>query len=94
MPRAWEELLVREQLIVDLDRRYQELRDRVAFGTALIDRDGGLLTRAQQQGLMRIATRRWLRRPLLGPLGLIGGRGDGGGSRRDAPATDPGPSSP
>jgi glycosyltransferase involved in cell wall biosynthesis len=85
VPRAWEELLVREQLIVDLDRRYQELRERVAFGIALIDRDG-LLTRAQQRGLMRIAQRSWLRTPLLGPLGLIGGRGD-------APEANSGPSS-
>lgn len=86
VPRAWEELLVREELIVELDRCYQELRERVAFGIALIDRDG-LLTREQQLGLMRIASRRWLRAPLLGPLGLIGGR-------RDAPGANSGPSSP
>jgi hypothetical protein len=86
VPRAWEELLVREQLIVDLDRRYQDLRERVAFGIALIDEDG-LLTRPQQRGLMRIAARRWLRGPLLGPLGLIGGR-------RDAGDDDSRPSSP
>jgi glycosyltransferase involved in cell wall biosynthesis len=85
-PRAWEELLVREELIVELDRRYQELRERVAFGIALIDRDG-LLTREQQLGLMRIASRRWLRTPLLGPLGLIG-------ARRDAPGPNSGPSPP
>jgi len=72
VPRAWEELLVREQLIIDLDRRYQELRERVAYGLALIDRDG-LLTRQQQRGLMRIASRGWLRGPLLGPASLIGG---------------------
>jgi glycosyltransferase involved in cell wall biosynthesis len=74
VPRAWEELLVREQLIVDLDRTSQDLRERVAYGLALIDRDG-LLTREQQRGLMRLASRRWLRAPLLGPIGLLGGIG-------------------
>ncbi len=69
--RAWEESVVREELIVDLDRRYQDLRERVAFGLALIDRDG-LLTMKQQRGLMRLASRGWLRRPLLGPFGLLG----------------------
>ena len=61
VPRAWEELLVREQLVADLDRSYKDLRERVDFGIGLIDR-GGLLTRDQQRGLMRIAARRWLRR--------------------------------
>jgi glycosyltransferase involved in cell wall biosynthesis len=84
VPRAWEELVVREQLIVDLDRRYQELQQRVAPGIALIDQ-GGLLTRPQQRGLMRIASRKWLRRPLLGPLGLIGRRRDP--SRDDSQAS-------
>jgi glycosyltransferase involved in cell wall biosynthesis len=81
VPRAWEEL-EREQLIIDLDLAYRDLRDRVDHGLTLIDR-GGLLTRPQQRGLMRVAARRWLRAPLLGPFGLLGGvrpefrRGDG-----------------
>ena len=76
-PRAWEEL-TREQLIVDLDKHrtdlhagFVDLQERVDYGLPLIDR-GGLLTREQQRGLMRIASRPWLRRPLLGPVGLIG----------------------
>jgi glycosyltransferase involved in cell wall biosynthesis len=83
VPRAWEELLVREQLIVDLDRRYRDIHDRVAFGLRLVDRDG-LLTRDQQRGLMRVASRDSLRRPLLGPLGLLGRLGSG-----DTPASAP-----
>jgi hypothetical protein len=45
----------------------------------LIDRDG-LLTETEQRGLMRIASRPWLHRPLLGPIGWLGGlrRGDRG----------------
>ena len=82
MPRAWEELL-REQRVADLDRRYDDLAERVDHGLPLIDR-GGLLTREQQRGLMRIASRRWLNAPLLGPVGWIG-------SVRD---DDQGPSSP
>ncbi len=73
VPRAWEEL-EREQLIVLLDRAYHELRERVDHGLPLIDR-GGLLSREQQRGLMRIAARRWLRGPVLGPIGLLGGIG-------------------
>jgi glycosyltransferase involved in cell wall biosynthesis len=71
VPRAWEEL-EREQLIVELDRGYHELHDRVEHGLPLIDR-GGLLTLEQQRGLMRIASRPWLRSALLGPVGLLGG---------------------
>jgi hypothetical protein len=71
VPRAWEEL-EREQLIVDLHKGYLDLEERVKHGLPLIDR-GGLLTREQQRGLMRIASRRWLRAPLLGPFGLLGG---------------------
>jgi hypothetical protein len=44
----------------------------VEHGLPLIDR-GGLLTRRQQRGLMRVASRRWLKAPLLGPLGFLGG---------------------
>ena len=73
VPRAWEDL-EREQLIAVLDRGYHDLRERVDHGLPLIDR-GGLLTREQQRGLMRIAARRWLRGPLLGPVGLLGAAG-------------------
>ena len=70
-PQKWEEL-TREELIVDLDRAQTDLRGRVAYGMSLIDSDDPLLTRAQQRGLMRVASRRWLRGPLLGPFGLLG----------------------
>jgi glycosyltransferase involved in cell wall biosynthesis len=65
--RPWAELQ-REQRLVELT----ELQDRVAYGQSLIDRRGGLLTRAQQRGLLRVATRPWLRRLLLAPFELIG----------------------
>ncbi len=87
-PRAFEDLQ-RERLIAELhaghrelgvrlavlDAAYLDLEARVAGGLPLIDR-GGLLTEAQQRGLMRIAARGWLRKPLLGPVGLLGGRGE------------------
>lgn len=63
-PRAWAEL-EREELAADLHAR-------VADGMALIDARGPLLTPAQQRGLMRIATRPWLKVPLLGGFGLLG----------------------
>jgi glycosyltransferase involved in cell wall biosynthesis len=72
VPRSWEEL-EREQLIVLLGRAYEELRDRTEHGRPLIDERGGMLTHDQQRGLMRIAARPWLRRPLLGSIGLFGG---------------------
>ena len=68
-PRSWEEL-EREELLVQLDAAHRDLNDRVAFGIPLIDRNG-LLTRSQQRGLMRVASRR-LSAPLLGPFGVIG----------------------
>jgi glycosyltransferase involved in cell wall biosynthesis len=74
VPRSWEEL-EREQLIVLLGGAYEELRDRTEHGRPLIDEHGGMLTHAQQRGLMRIAARRWLRRPVLGSIGAIGGIG-------------------
>jgi glycosyltransferase involved in cell wall biosynthesis len=73
--RGWEELK-REEYIIELDHRLRDLRSRVSFGMILVDRDG-LLTRAQQRGLMRLASRRWVRGPLLGPLGLLGQLGTG-----------------
>jgi len=72
-PHSWEEV-EREQYLVDLDAAYSELRERVAHGLPLIDR-GGLLTQSHQRGLMRIASARWLRGPLLGPVGWLGRRG-------------------
>jgi glycosyltransferase involved in cell wall biosynthesis len=71
VPRAWEEL-ERERLIVELDTAHRDLWDRVEHGLPLIDRDG-FLSPEQQRGLMRVAARRWLRAPLLGPLGRLGG---------------------
>ena len=84
--RAWQEL-DREEFIVRLDRDVQELKDRaqeyqdayhslsvrVAEGLPLID-EGGLLSPAEQRGLMRIASRRLLRGPILGPIGMLGHR--------------------
>jgi hypothetical protein len=63
-PLAWE--AIREEA----ERR--DLQERVAYGQLLIDRQGGLLTRSQQRGLMRVATRPWLRASLLAPFGLLG----------------------
>ncbi len=74
VPRSWEEL-EREELIVLLGHAYEELRDRTEHGRPLIDERGGMLTHTQQRGLMRIAARRWLRRPVLGSIGVIGGIG-------------------
>jgi glycosyltransferase involved in cell wall biosynthesis len=50
---------------------YHELEGRVIDGLPLID-EGGLLTRDQQRGLMRIAARRGVGRVALAPFGLIG----------------------
>jgi hypothetical protein len=70
-PRSWDELR-REELIVQLEAARADIQDRVAYGMALVDSRDALLSRAQQRGLMRVATRRWLRTPLLGPFGLLG----------------------
>jgi glycosyltransferase involved in cell wall biosynthesis len=84
--RVWQ-ALDRESCIVSLDQEVQHLRAkaqeyhdayhsldaRVAGGLPLID-EGGLLTPAEQRGLMRIASRRLLRGPILGPIGLLGRR--------------------
>lgn len=86
-PRAWQEL-ERENHIAALDGDIRHLKDlaqeyqdayhslmrRVSGGLPLID-DGGLLSPAQQRGLMRVAGRRRLGSLLLAPLGLIGRRG-------------------
>jgi glycosyltransferase involved in cell wall biosynthesis len=85
-PRIWQEL-DRESYIVRLDQAkrevqavaqeyqdaYHDLSERVSSGLPLIDR-GGLLTTAQQRGLMRIASRRGLGRALLAPLSWLGKR--------------------
>jgi hypothetical protein len=65
--RPWAEL-EREQRLVELT----ELQERVAYGQSLIDGRHGLLTQAQQRGLMRVAKRPWLRTVLLAPFDLIG----------------------
>lgn len=84
--RAWQDL-DRESFIVRLDKdvrhfkdtaqeyqdAYHSLSARVEGGLPLID-DGGLLSPAQQRGLMRIASRRLLRAAILVPIGVIGGR--------------------
>ncbi len=68
---SWEEL-EREALVVTLQDAYEQLDARVRDGLALIDARGSLLTRAEQRGLMRVASRPWLRGPLLGGFGLLG----------------------
>jgi glycosyltransferase involved in cell wall biosynthesis len=92
-PRAWQEL-DRERYIVRLDQdvqnlkqtaqeyqdAYHALESRVETGLALIDDEGGLLTRAQQRGLMRVAGRGRLGALALAPFGLLG-RLRGGGRR-------------
>jgi glycosyltransferase involved in cell wall biosynthesis len=77
-PRAWDEL-EREELIVELAVARDDLQARVAHGQSLIDRRDPLLTQAQQRGLMRVASRRWLRGPLLAPFGLLGADDRDGG---------------
>jgi hypothetical protein len=58
--------------LAELDQQYQDLLERVTGGMPLIDARDPLLTPAQQRGLMRVASRRWLKRPLLGGFGLLG----------------------
>jgi glycosyltransferase involved in cell wall biosynthesis len=70
-PHAWEDLQ-REEVITVLNEARLDLQQRVAHGQPLIDRRAPLLTQAQRRGLMRVASRRWLRGPLLGAFGLIG----------------------
>jgi glycosyltransferase involved in cell wall biosynthesis len=77
-PRAWQEL-ERESYIVHLDHEarrnhdaYSALERRVAAGLPLIDERGSLLSRDQQRGLMRIASRKPVGSLLLAPFGLLG----------------------
>jgi glycosyltransferase involved in cell wall biosynthesis len=93
-PRAWQEL-DRESYIVRLDRdighlkqlaheyqdAYHALEARVSAGLPLID-EGGLLTPAQQRGLMRVAARRGLGAAVLTPFALLGRLDRGSGSGR------------
>lgn len=88
-PRAWQEL-DRESYILKLEREiehhkqlaqeyqdaYHSLETRVDTGLPLIDA-GGLLSPAQQRGLMRIAGRGRLGALAVSPLGLLGRGGDG-----------------
>jgi hypothetical protein len=83
-PRVWQEL-DRERYIVELDhdasklkqlaqeyqQAYHMLEARVSNGLPLID-DGGLLSHAQQRGLMRVAARRRLGAAVLAPFDLLG----------------------
>ena len=91
-PRAFDELQ-REELIVALERARTDLLARVSHGLPLIDERGGMLSRREQHGLMRITARPWLRGAVLGPIGLLGAIGpelDTGSEpvRGDAAATD------
>jgi glycosyltransferase involved in cell wall biosynthesis len=83
-PRAWQEL-DRENYILKLEREiahhtqtaqeyqdaYHALEARVSTGLPLID-EGGLLSPAQQRGLMRVAGRGRLGAWAVAPLGLLG----------------------
>lgn len=89
-PRIWQEM-DRENYIIRLDQDIQNLKQiaqeyqdayhsleaRVRSGLPLIDEDG-LLSPAQQRGLMRVAARGRLGALVLKPFGLLGRWGDGG----------------
>jgi glycosyltransferase involved in cell wall biosynthesis len=76
-PHAWLEL-ERERFIASLEtvadeyqQAYHELRANVGPGLPLVA-EGGLLSRDEQRGLMRIASRRALHGLMLKPVGLLG----------------------
>lgn len=76
-PRAWQELQ-RETLIATLadnaaanNRAYNDLVASVGFGMPLVVEDG-LLSRDEQRGLMRIASRAPLHKLMLSPFGALG----------------------
>jgi glycosyltransferase involved in cell wall biosynthesis len=93
---TWQEL-DRENYIITLDRdiselkrlaqeyqdAYHALEARVVTGLPLID-EGGLLTPAQQRGLMRVAARRRLASAALAPFDLLGRRRGGSGGDSSA----------
>jgi glycosyltransferase involved in cell wall biosynthesis len=70
-PRSRAEL-EREQNIVEVNEALHDLSARVEDGLQLIDARDPLLSSAQRHGLMRVASRRWLRGPLLGFFSLLG----------------------
>jgi hypothetical protein len=97
-PRSWQELQ-RETYVGALEREvdhlrgvaqeyqdaYHRLEGRVSTGLPLID-DDGLLSPAQQRGLMRIAGRRRLGTVMLAPFSLLGrDRSAEAGSQGSAP---------
>jgi glycosyltransferase involved in cell wall biosynthesis len=83
-PRTWQELQ-REEYVSTLEHdraslmataqeyqdAYHAFEGRVAAGLPLID-EGGLLSKTQQRGLMRVASRRGIGPLLLAPFDLIG----------------------
>jgi hypothetical protein len=76
-PRAWQEL-ERETLITELARNaaanhraYDDLVASVGIGMPLVA-EGGLLSRDEQRGLMRVASRAQLHRLILSPFGVLG----------------------
>ena len=82
--RAWAEL-AREEYIIVLAESLEHLHARVDDGLPLIDARQSLLRPDQQRGLMRVASRPWLRGPLLGGFGLLGRVGSG---RQHVPPAD------
>jgi hypothetical protein len=92
-PRAWQEL-EREALIAELGRSVErtyrawaDLKASVAFAYPLAAEEGPL-TRAEQRGLMRVASRAPLRRVLLSPFGALGRVRAGAGSPPAGAAPD------
>jgi glycosyltransferase involved in cell wall biosynthesis len=103
-PRAWQEL-ARETLIATMannaaanNRAYNDLVASVGIGMPLVA-EGGMLSRDEQRGLMRVASRTPLHRLILSPFGALGrvraegAPEHGGGGRAGARATteDAGP---
>lgn len=76
-PRAWQDLK-RETLITELARNaaanhraYDDLVANVGIGMPLVA-EGGLLSRDEQRGLMRVASRAQLHKLMLSPFGVLG----------------------
>jgi glycosyltransferase involved in cell wall biosynthesis len=99
-PRAWQEL-ERERYIATLgddaehlkqvaaeyQGAFHDLNRRVGIALPLVD-EGGLLSRDEQRGLMRIGARRVLRRALLGPVGLLGRLGNPASGEGEPPPSN------